>query len=593
MYFDGTGDYLTIGTTQLWTPANSFTIECWFNVGSFADNRSIFSKDAGTTSSSRGLLIYITSTGAVSTFYSVSGSSEAFSTSSTGLVVLNQWYHYALVKNGSTCTQYLNGVSVATFTAATIACPASPTNYVGIFNASWPMLGYITDFRIINGAALYTSNFYPGSAPLTPTATIGATTYSSSLLLNGTSGGIIDYHTITDLETVGNTQLVSEDPYAGSYYSNYFDGTGDYISLTGSTPIQFGSGDFTIECWIWTSSNSAGTFYGDRNGANFTGMVIGLSTAKVYLLMSTGSSWNINTYSVTTGSSITLNAWNHVAVCRSSSTITVFINGTSSYTQSFTGSLAQSSTVRIGAEAGDTAAFAGYISNFRMVKGTALYTTTFTPSTTALTAISGTGLLTCQSNTFKDNSTNAFAITRTGDTKVKSMNPFQQNTGKSLYFDGTGDWLYSPSSASLSFGTGDFTVEFWVYMNGLGTQRFFAGTTAAGSDTIMLYLFNGSEFSILINGAVSNPTATIITYQWNHMAVTRQNGTVRRFLNGTQIGADWTGVTGSIDNTRVTVGNGVQYTGPVNGYMKDFRVTKGYARYTTTFTPPTEPLPIK
>jgi hypothetical protein len=130
--------------------------------------------------------------------------------------------------------------------------------------------------------------------------------------------------------------------------------------------------------------------------------------------------------------------------------------------------------------------FLGYVSNVRVVKGTALYTSSFTPSTTPLTAVSGTSLLTCQSNSFKDNSTNNFTITRNGDTKVTNTNPFQINSGQSYYFDGSGDSLYAVSSPNFTFGTGDFTIEFWLYFNATANRQdiMWISTTGAATDRL-------------------------------------------------------------------------------------------------------------
>ena len=113
--------------------------------------------------------------------------------------------------------------------------------------------------------------------------------------------------------------------------------------------------------------------------------------------------------------------------------------------------------------------FRGYISNVRIVKGAAVYTSNFTPSTTPLTAISGTSLLTCQSNRFKDNSSNNFAITVTGTPTVQAFEPFEPTAsysaatyGGSGYFSGSSQSLSVPVNSTFNFA-GDFTIEFFAY----------------------------------------------------------------------------------------------------------------------------------
>ena len=86
------------------------------------------------------------------------------------------------------------------------------------------------------------------------------------------------------------------------------------------------------------------------------------------------------------------------------------------------------STLYIGSAGNNTLRFKGFLSDVRLVKGTAIYTTNFTPPTEKLTAVTGTSLLTCQSNRFIDNSTNAYTITVNGNPKVSAFNPFGQES---------------------------------------------------------------------------------------------------------------------------------------------------------------------
>jgi hypothetical protein len=114
-----------------------------------------------------------------------------------------------------------------------------------------------------------------------------------------------------------------------------------------------------------------------------------------------------------------------------------------------------------------------------VVKGTAVYTSNFTPSITPLTAISGTSLLTCQSPTFVDNSTNNFTITAVGNSRPTQQNPFgitneltngytANTVGGSAYFDGTGDYLTVPSNTIFQI-TGNVTIEAYVYATSINT----------------------------------------------------------------------------------------------------------------------------
>jgi hypothetical protein len=114
----------------------------------------------------------------------------------------------------------------------------------------------------------------------------------------------------------------------------------------------------------------------------------------------------------------------------------------------------------------------GYISNARLVIGSALYTSDFTPSKSPLTAVSGTSLLTCASNRFQDKSSNNFTITPAGDVAVKTASPFPQarefkkpQRGWCVPFNGSTQRLETPAASvanGLQLGTSDFTIEFWI-----------------------------------------------------------------------------------------------------------------------------------
>ena len=119
----------------------------------------------------------------------------------------------------------------------------------------------------------------------------------------------------------------------------------------------------------------------------------------------------------------------------------------------------------------------GYVSNLRLVVGNSVYSSNFTPSTTPLTAVANTKLLTCQSNRFLDNSTNAYVWSTVSSPSVKTFIPFEPTTAYSAatnggggYFDGSGDYLSMTTGTSL--GSGDFTMSCWVYL-----------TSAPGSET--------------------------------------------------------------------------------------------------------------
>jgi hypothetical protein len=444
-----------------------------------------------------------------------------------------------------------------------------------------PSTGYVSDFRVIKGQALYTGGFAPPLAPLKPIQ-------NTALLLNMDKAGATDSSRTADFETVGDTKIAYETPYAGSNYSNYFDGTGDSLFLAGAaTGVQYGTGDFTIEMWCYPTSSVWSVLWEQRSSGD------AVPPAILWNYNSVAGSlvvWANSTTAITSNGTVTLNAWNHIAVVRSGTTLTLYVNGVSRGTYTYSSSVTGYAPY-IGNYYSGGYSFTGNISNLRLVKGTAVYTAGFTPSTTPLTAVSGTSLLTCQSKSFVDNSSNAFTVTKNGDVAVKSYNPFQAVTGSSVYFDGTGDWLAAPKTWSLG-ASESFTIECWIYL------------TAAQANYRMIISDASKYLSVNAAGveaqfgsttpSIANANYTFATNAWYHLALVRNGTAVVIYINGVaQTMVAGTQATGFLDSgTTLYVGRYNTTTDyPWNGYIADLRVTRGNARYTANFTPPTAQLP--
>ena len=187
-----------------------------------------------------------------------------------------------------------------------------------------------------------------------------------------------------------------------------FDGTGDYITMqTNSTDFDFGSGDFTIEGWIYPRAGSSLGLISKRDsgGAGNTNWVVYIWDGAIRIYISDGSSWMISGLE---SSAFPYNTWGHFAVVRNGNTFTIYKNGVASATEDDSGTIASTSRpVYIGLDNGGASTyFNGILSNLRVVKGTAVYTSDFVPPSAALTNISGTVLLCCQS----DSSTTTAAV---------------------------------------------------------------------------------------------------------------------------------------------------------------------------------------
>lgn len=395
----------------------------------------------------------------------------------------------------------------------------------------------------------------------------------------------------------GNTTQGTFSPFSQTGWSNYFDGgTLTALTCSNATAFDFGTGDFTIECWAYISSQVGSlTMICATEGVNQYWAFGSLGSGG--MTMYAGSS-GTDIYSGTANTPA-LNQWNHLVWQRSSGVASMYLNGTRVYNAAYTADFGSTATgLRIGQSANYANYYAnGYISNFRVVKGTGVYSgATITVPTTALTAITNTQLLTCQNNRFIDNSANAFSITVTGTPSVQAFSPFLPTTaysastvGGSGYFDGTGDYL---RSSAITLG-GDFCLESWLYITDLTGTRVIFSSPSDNNVQIPRIQTNGGLY-VYINGTELNAggTATALgsLNQWNHFAMTRSGSTVRAFVNGTEI---WS-TTFSSSFTVGVVGqfwfsgspNGYDY----KGYMSSTRVVAGSAVYTSNFTPPTAPL---
>jgi hypothetical protein len=399
-----------------------------------------------------------------------------------------------------------------------------------------------------------------------------------------------------NLTVFGDSRASNFTPY-GTGWSAQFDGTGDYLNLGGQSAFVFGTGDWTIEFWMYSLTNG-GTLFDTRPSG--TGGTTGYG---VIFLSSNTVRYDTAGAVRITGSTSVLNTWAHVALCKASGTTRLFINGIqdgSSYTDSVDYLCgANRPIIASDGNSPGSVMFTGYLSNYRIVKGTALYTANFTPATTNLTAVANTSLLTCHVNSFRDASTNNFTITRNGDVAIRSFNPFNiTNTGVngSMYFDGNGDYL-STSNSAFAVGTGAFTIEAWVYpftVSGKALVSSLASSVDPAGDRGIACYLDGARIGRSVTAQLDDISTSIVpvAYQWNHIALVRENTStngVKFYVNGLLGGQGTSAI--SVNKQQVVVGR--QYPSEdynyLSGYISSVRWTNA-AVYTSAFTPPTSPL---
>jgi hypothetical protein len=613
-YFDGTGDSLSIAANNAFNVGtNDACVECWVYFNSTASNQTLNGQNSGAGSTMR--------IGIWSGLFQYTINDDTLR--SSGVTALaGQWYHLALTITGGTTRYFINGILRATATGFTVNS-RNETYFIGSEDSAQVLNGYMRDFRFTNGSipvAYQTSSTTTGTQIFNvPTAPLTAVANTQILTLQTRQP--VNNHTFIDasrnnllVTKTGNPIQGSFSPFSPAGWSGYFDGSGDFLTTSSTTLLDVTSStqSFTIEAWIYPTSIAAS---GPQN-YRFTSI---LSKGVVYLSFGYTSTgilrWytysGVENYINSASGVINANQWQHVAIVSNAGSITLYVNGTSVATGTLVapnGGTGVSPKIGHADTANASDALIGYISNFRTTT-TAVYTTNFTPSESALTAIANTSLLTCQSNRFIDNSTNNFAITRNGDTAVVNFSPFKPTAayspitnGGSAYFDGSGDSTTATGN-SLLLGSNNFTIEGWFYFNNGAenaikimcvnyTAAFVAGGIYFGkhsnnSGLVTVWIYNYSSSGPLLVDPTLPPTK-----EWVHYALVRSGNTWTLYRNGVSVAtatssASLFSTTNNFFHVGGSPGDLAAHT--YNGYISGFKITNGTALYTSNFSVPTSP----
>ena len=600
--FNGSS-YLSLpNNTALDMGSSDFTIEFWFNASSVSATRTIATRFNGNAFSQADIqwtIYQVSATLNLGVYYSSTSATISF----TNGIVANTWNHCALVRSGNSIYGYLNGVRSATIPTVTVALTTGAwSTYIGNYvegGVNYYFVGYVSNFRIVKGTAVYTGATYTlPTAPLTPITNTSLLTLQNNLFKDNSSNNF----TITPS---GSPQISSLYPLTTinanqGYFSGLFNGA-NYLSLASNAALAFGTGDFTIEAWIYLTSLSASNTICDNRTADTASAYVFYITSNGTLTFYDGPGGVDRTSSA---GAITTNAWYNVVATRSGTTFRLYINGAVATTNTGVSSnFGSSQPLRIGQQVSNLYGWNGYISNLRLVKGTAVYTTNFTPSIIPLRAITNTSLLALQNTTFVDNSTNAFTITATGSPSTNVANPFTTAfppsnyfpaLGAGMYFDGASDYLTAPSSVVSTIGTGAFTIEGWFYSQDFTVrttyfQRLWSFGNGLANDVTLN--IDTSGFLVYRNNDTALITAsTAATLNvWYHVALVRSGSTTTIYLNGVSVGTTATSNNLTVQGGySLYIGNesGSTRGGYFIGYMSNFRVVPGVAVYTGAFTPP-------
>jgi hypothetical protein len=451
---NGSSQYLNVTTAHvlLSLGTNSFTIETWiYQTETSAGAYKLIMQDnlyGGTTG---GWAMY--SYNNQLNIWKVVANVATELIAPAGSIPLSTWTHVAWSRNGSSNRIFINGVQVG----ATTTDSSSYTG-TGVYIGASPVPslyfpGSISNVRIVNGTALYTANFSPLAPLAAVTNTVLLTCQNPTIIDNSilshaiTNNGTVTTSTVTLPNVIARREYATgvieiagqlDDNTKTGGVSAFFNGTTQYLTMASNAAMALGTNNFTIEFWIYlnTTPGAVNAVY-DNRPASTQGVY-----PHLYLTSDRTIRFWVSSADRITSSAMTLQTWYHVALVRSSSVTTMYLNGAvTGSTYSDTNDYLQNGTI-IGGSYGGAASisnfFNGYLSNLRVTNGVAVYTGTPFTVTSPLqkTQVSGTNiaaitnptsvsLLTCQNPVIIDNSSNGFTLTNNGGvaTTIKQI-PF-------------------------------------------------------------------------------------------------------------------------------------------------------------------------
>jgi hypothetical protein len=502
------------------------------------------------SSSGSGTTVYANIAAMVAVSSPAAGS-QALVTANKGLYIYNGsgWYKIATVNTSPSLVSPATGTDIVMATdgaAASIELVATDADEGTVLQNSYT----VSTGSLTNGGGT--------TATVTSSATSNGT-YSALAAGASTTNRFFKVTPTTNTDHQGSFSLqfsISDGTNAATTVQNfalafavsgslYFDGTGDYLSIADSDDWHFGTGDFTLEAWVYSNSFANG-YNGiiaqwPQNGGNANNSFVleTVGTELDFYTVHGGTTLTSHTGSIT----LDLYKWYHVAVQRSSGTIKSYVNGIEDFSVSNNNNFNNpSSPVTVGGGVvGTGGSWNGYISNARIVKGTAVYTPT-TPNVGS-SAVATTGLL-------------------------------------------------STPTSLPNWGT-TWTLETWVYMTNNGSYNvFFEGKPNGNNFGYLARRSSGTLDVYYVGGFADTPgSGTINLNQWHHIALSNNSGSIKVFIDGVQTASGTANTAifpnGSGQLHMMSQGDTVWQT---KGYMSDTRLVIGTSVYSGAFTPPSDKL---
>ena len=597
VYFDGTGDYLTVPTSADFNyGTGDYTIEFWhypetIEVQSIIDQRSQDSPGQNVP------LIWLNGAGYY--YFYINGSSVM----TTGLesVLAKRWHHVVLQKSSNTTKFFINGVHKGSTYTDNLTYIAGGTLYIGKRWSAGPFAldGHIADFRIVKGTAVYNhSGFTPPTAPLTAIA-------NTKLLTCNDTANIFNAAGASNQIALGGDAKSSTSVKKYADASISLDGSGDFITIGDDTNLDFGSEPFTMEGWY-----KADTTSGDHYLISSSGGTYNAAPSHFGINIYQGN-WRVGGFNdkliggVGSGVNTGIDTdWHHFAWTHNTQRqINFYVDGAQ-----------VGSTVDVSSDTFDCGGsfviggfhsntgygnWDGHLEDIRITKGLSRYP--FVPHATTHTSDASTVLLAAHATTIVDGSSNSRTITSNSAPTVSTS--IAPHVGmNSIYFDGTDDFITTAASNDWGFGTSAYTIEFWYKStdtDGEVVSAFDPSSPYAGwsvrltNGIVTYYIHNGSSGT---GWETFGGSVAINDDKWHHVALTSANGssTVKCFINGSFTGSNaMSNIHPSSTGYALRIGAAANASSshwrPTAGYISNVRLSST-ERYTNSFTPPTAEL---
>ena len=540
--FDGTGDCLLNTDTYQFTIGLTIEFSCRFNTVGVVQTL----VHVG-TANNFGIQFQLSATNYISVYISSGDASWNINStaSSTTVIVVNTWYHVALVWTGTTYTLYVNGLTERTFSSS-VAPAASSRLAMGGRHNSNPgydqyIIGNMSELRI-SDVARYTANFTPPRRQLESDA-------NTKLLLHFLGSGNTFVDSSPSPKTItayGDAKQLSSSCGSGIAY---LDGNGDSLSIATHADWDIGT-NYTVEFTVIFNAVGKIQFIIARDISGYYAsfeVYINATNKIEYRISTNGTSWA--TGGVGTGSTtLTANTKYHIALVKTGSKIVLYLNGIPEIATTLTGSPQNNSAlILIGTYYGGGSYLDGCLSEIRISKDIARYTSAFTPSTRPFKPDPYTKLLLHMDgvgNAFYDASDapgdNGFLVLPDGVsiTPAGTFTTIELASGQEiLVFDGSTNYITITDHALWDFWNSDLTICLWAKFANITGTKGIIGQYASGDSRAYVYLSGGDI------GLVGKISSTVYTFDynvtsaitsantWYHIAIVRSGNLCLIYIN--------------------------------------------------------------